>query len=116
MRKYILTESERNIIKHYLHTGEKLDGFKVLLHRAKNQDSEALIEDLKLICKLLIKNGAVADSTSSNGDFELVLMQLFCSAADELSEFQDRAANEAFVGTARKRKHSRKKKSTKPKK
>jgi hypothetical protein len=35
MRRYLLTDREREIIKRYLETGEKLDGFSVLLHRCK---------------------------------------------------------------------------------
>ena len=36
MRTYILTEQERRMIRKFLETGDKLEGFKVLLHRCRN--------------------------------------------------------------------------------
>jgi hypothetical protein len=51
MRSYILTEQERNIIKRYLETGEKLEGFKVLLHRCRK--TQTIKQDLTLIDKFL---------------------------------------------------------------
>jgi hypothetical protein len=51
MRKYILTNSERHIIKRFLKKGEKLDGYRTLLARCRR--TENIQEDLKLINQLL---------------------------------------------------------------
>ena len=40
---------------------------------------------------------------SSEADLDQVLLELFCVAADELSDYQDRVMNEAYLNTARKR-------------
>lgn len=40
---------------------------------------------------------------TSEADLDMVLLELFSAAADELSDFQDRVMNEAYLGTARKR-------------
>jgi hypothetical protein len=56
MRKRILTEKERQIIKKYLETGEKLENFSCLLHRCKN--TQSINEDLQLIEQFLKKAGA----------------------------------------------------------
>lgn len=40
---------------------------------------------------------------TSEADLDLVLIELLSAAADELSDFQDRVMNEAYLGTARKR-------------
>ena len=40
---------------------------------------------------------------TSEADFDQVLIDLFSAAADELSDFQDRVMNEAYLGSARKR-------------
>lgn len=40
---------------------------------------------------------------TSEADFDQVLIELFSAAADELSDYQDRVMNEAYLGTARKR-------------
>jgi hypothetical protein len=40
---------------------------------------------------------------TSEADLDQVLIDLFSAAADELSDFQDRVMNEAYLGTARKR-------------
>jgi len=53
MRKYILTDSERHIIKRYLKKGEKLDGYRTLLARCRS--TENIREDLNLIDQLLEK-------------------------------------------------------------
>lgn len=55
MRQYLLTEQERQIIKKYLQIGDRLEGFKVLLHRCRHM--ETVQEDLKLIEQLLKKAG-----------------------------------------------------------
>jgi hypothetical protein len=40
---------------------------------------------------------------TSEADFDQTLLELFAVAGDELSDFQDRVMNEAYLGTARKR-------------
>ncbi len=40
---------------------------------------------------------------TSEADLDQVLIDLFSAAGDELSDYQDRVANEAYIGTARKR-------------
>jgi hypothetical protein len=40
---------------------------------------------------------------TSEADFDQTLLELFSAAGDELSDFQDRVMNEAYLGTARKR-------------
>ena len=40
---------------------------------------------------------------TSEADLDQVIIDLFSAVADELSDFQDRVMNEAFLGTARKR-------------
>jgi hypothetical protein len=40
---------------------------------------------------------------TSEADLDLVLLELFSVAADELSDYQDRVMNEAYLATARKR-------------
>lgn len=53
MRKRVLTPKERQIIKKYLETGEKLENFSVLLHRCRNM--ETIGEDLTQIKWFLAK-------------------------------------------------------------
>jgi len=54
MRTYLLTEQERKIINKFLDTDEKLEGFKVLLHRCRH--SQITIKtDLELVERLLAK-------------------------------------------------------------
>ncbi len=57
MRAYILTKRERQIIRRYLETGEKLDGFAVLLHYLKGNSRDTVKEDLELIQHFLKKEG-----------------------------------------------------------
>ena len=40
---------------------------------------------------------------TSEADLDLVLIELILAAADELSDYQDRVMNEAYLSTARKR-------------
>lgn len=40
---------------------------------------------------------------TSEADFDQVLLELFSASADELSDYQDRVVNEAYLATARKR-------------
>ena len=53
MRKYILTNSERHIVKRFLKKDEKLDGYRTLLTRCRH--TKTLQEDLELIKQLLEK-------------------------------------------------------------
>ena len=48
MHKAILSENEKNIIKTYLETGEKLPGFRVLKHRISQYKLE-VFNDFHLI-------------------------------------------------------------------
>ena len=48
MHKAILSENEKNIIKIYLETGEKLSGFRVLKHRVSQYKLE-VFNDFHLI-------------------------------------------------------------------
>ena len=54
MRKYILTEREKEISLEFLETGKKLEGF-YLLHHHLLERIEALEDDLKLSKKVLAK-------------------------------------------------------------
>ena len=53
MREYILTELEKQIIKKYLDTGEKLEGFRMLVSRVRNM--QTVTTDLELIKQFLAK-------------------------------------------------------------
>ncbi len=53
MHEYVLTEQEKAIIKNYLETGEKQEGFKMLLSRCKS--IETINADLELIKQFLSK-------------------------------------------------------------
>ena len=55
MREYILTDQERQIIKKYIETGEKLEGYRMLVSRARNM--QTISEDLELIKQFLQKAG-----------------------------------------------------------
>lgn len=57
MRDYILTDIERTIIKEYMATGKKLENFKVLAYRLRNQNTAQISEDLELIKQFLAKIG-----------------------------------------------------------
>jgi len=57
MRDYVLTPNERKIIKEYIETGKKLEGFRVLLCRARKQSPEQIISDSELLKQLLAKAG-----------------------------------------------------------
>ena len=56
MREYILTENEKTIIKKYLETGERLEGYAMLLSRCRS--IETVNDDLELIKQFLAKTGA----------------------------------------------------------
>ncbi|MCW4018341.1 MAG: hypothetical protein NWF00_06645 [Candidatus Bathyarchaeota archaeon] len=59
MHSSLLSDHERKLIKRYLETGERLEGFKVVLHRARARtvNRQKVTEDLKLLEKLLQKAG-----------------------------------------------------------
>jgi len=48
MRSYILTERERRILRRFVDTGEKLDGFAVLVHHLKKH-RDTIRRDLELV-------------------------------------------------------------------
>jgi len=54
MREYILTEREREILKTFIETGLKLNGFSVLTIRLKRANKR-LMEDMELIRAALEK-------------------------------------------------------------
>ena len=56
MREYVLTPREREIVREFLETGKKLNGFRLLYLRIK-RNVEALENDLILIKKVLEKAG-----------------------------------------------------------
>jgi len=53
MRQYILTDLEKQVIDKFLKTGEKLEGFRVLLHRCRRL--QTVNEDLELVKQFLKK-------------------------------------------------------------
>ena len=50
-----------------------------------------------------IENRVFGWEPTSEADLSLVLIELICAATDELSDYQDRVMNEAYIHTARKR-------------
>lgn len=54
VRTYILTRREREILKRFIETDEKLNGFAVLMHYLRRA-RDSLNEDLKLIDAALRK-------------------------------------------------------------
>ena len=52
----MLTENERKILRQFLSTGDKLQGFSMLLFRAR-QSEKRLADDLALVKKVLKKAG-----------------------------------------------------------
>jgi len=58
MREYILTDQEKQIIKRYIESGEKLEGFRMLVSRCKS--IETVDKDLELIKQFLAKIGEKA--------------------------------------------------------
>lgn len=63
MREYILTQRERKILKMYIESGTKLNGFSVLVLRLKRA-SKKLLEDMELIKATLNKLGEEEDRKS----------------------------------------------------
>ncbi|MGD0072126.1 MAG: hypothetical protein ABSB71_11265 [Candidatus Bathyarchaeia archaeon] len=55
MREYILTEKEKEIITKFLATGEKLEGYAMLVSRCRHM--QPVNEDLRLIEQFLKKAG-----------------------------------------------------------
>jgi len=58
MREYVLTENEKTIIKKYLETNERLEGYAMLLSRCRS--IESVNDDLELIKQFLAKAGEKA--------------------------------------------------------
>jgi len=54
VREYILTKNESRILKAFLSDGTKLEGFSMLVFRAK-QSKKRLADDLALVKKVLKK-------------------------------------------------------------
>jgi len=54
MRTAIFSDKEREMVEHYLKTGEKGEGFRVLAHRV-HQSKKLLKEDFDLMTKFLAK-------------------------------------------------------------
>jgi len=55
MREYVLTANEREIIRKYIETGERLEGFAMLQTRCRS--IETVNADLELIKQFLSKIG-----------------------------------------------------------
>jgi hypothetical protein len=53
MREYILTDNERQIMQKHLETGERPEGFRMLLSRCRRM--QPIHEDLQLIKQFLSK-------------------------------------------------------------
>jgi hypothetical protein len=57
LHKAIFSENERKIINHYLDTGKKLPGFRVLKHRILQND-QTILSDKELMINFLLKTEA----------------------------------------------------------
>ena len=55
LRRYLLTERERKILKAYIEEDVKLDGFSVLALRLKRWKKKPTLNDLELMDKALEK-------------------------------------------------------------
>ena len=55
LRRYLLTERERKILKAYIEENIKLDGFAILALRLKRAKRELVLNDLELMEKALEK-------------------------------------------------------------
>ena len=55
MRKYILTDHERDMIQKYLDSGVKINGFAVLKHNI-SRNIDKITDDFELMKKLLENN------------------------------------------------------------
>ncbi len=53
MREYILTANEKAIIQRYLETGERLEGYAMLVSRCRNMGT--ISSDLELIKRFIEK-------------------------------------------------------------
>jgi hypothetical protein len=53
--KNVLTNQERELMQEYLASGKKLEGFRVIVHRAKKLDLKIVESDAGLIQKFLDK-------------------------------------------------------------
>lgn len=54
MRTYIITQREREIIRVYLERGERLEGFRMLVSRARKLDLKDIDQQISLL-KAFIK-------------------------------------------------------------
>ena len=59
MRNYLLTNQEREIIKKFLETGERPEGYRMLLSRCRHM--QPINKDLQLIEQFLKKNRKIGD-------------------------------------------------------
>lgn len=57
MRNYVLTDKERKILRTFIESDLKLNGFSVLMLRLRN-GRDQIAEDLKLIDAALAKTGS----------------------------------------------------------
>ena len=55
VRDYIITETEQKIIKAFLERNEKLEGFRVLVHRLRKLDLKSVETQIDMIQKFLQK-------------------------------------------------------------
>jgi hypothetical protein len=55
MRSYLITNLEKKIIKRFLESNNHLEGYRMLVHRAKKLDLKELREQLNLLEKFLKK-------------------------------------------------------------
>ena len=54
MRTALFSDKEREMAEHFLKTGEKGDGFRVLAHRVR-KNKASITEDYELMMRLLTK-------------------------------------------------------------
>ena len=59
MKTGLLTDKEREILEYYLKTGFKMDGLSALIFEFKSTRKK-IEQDLKLVAKVLAKDGKVA--------------------------------------------------------
>jgi hypothetical protein len=59
MRKYLLTDFERQVINTYLDTGEKSEAYRVVKSRILKLDLDRIKEDLELIIRFKRVRGGI---------------------------------------------------------
>ncbi len=80
--------------------------FKKLTKPSENPKIDYLAKDFESFKHMMInamKERIAGWEPTSEADFDVMLLELFSVAGDELSDFQDRVMNEAFFTNARKR-------------